>query len=213
MYIPGSFATKDTEQLAGLIERHPLGLLISAGASGLLASPIPFLYRLRDGGPKLVAHMARANPHWRDLVEGVECLVAFQGVENYVTPSWYPSKQATGKVVPTWNYQAVQVSGIPAVIEEVGWLERHVAELTDSIERRRDRPWKVTDAPADFIQSQLKAIVGLEIEITEIRGKWKMSQNRSPEDARGVALGMADTTDPHANPEAAGIVSSAISAQ
>ena len=213
MYIPGTFSETDIQQLTGLIARHPLGLLISSGRSGLLASPIPFHYRLRDGKPLLVAHLAKANPHWKDLMELSECLVAFQGAENYVTPSWYPSKQTTHKVVPTWNYETVQVRGIPSIIERTGWLEDQVSELTDNFEQHRQAPWKVTDAPADFIASQLQAIVGLEINITEIKGKWKMSQNRHADDAMGVAQGMADTTDPHANAEVANIVCTRISAK
>jgi len=179
MYIPGTFSETDTQVLTGLIHRYPLGLLVTSGSSGLLASPIPFLYRAKDGKPMLVAHLAKANPHWKDLVGLKECLVVFQGTDNYVTPDWYPSKQTTHKVVPTWNYEMVQVKGIPTVIESSDWLRNQVGEVTDSMEQKRKNPWKVTDAPADFIESQLKAIVGLEIEITEIKGKWKMSQNRS----------------------------------
>ena len=158
----------------------------------------------------LVAHLAKANPHWKDLVELGECLVVFQGAENYVTPDWYPSKQTTRKVVPTWNYEMVQVKGVPTVIESTGWLRSQVGEVTDSMERKRQNPWKVTDAPADFIETQLKAIVGLEIEITEVKGKWKMSQNRTQEDAQGVVKGLSDLNDPHANQEVAEIVSSRI---
>ena len=156
----------------------------------------------------LVAHLAKANPHWKDLVELKECLVVFQGAENYVTPDWYPSKQTTHKVVPTWNYEMVQVKGIPTVIESSDWLRNQVGDVTDSMEQKRKNPWRVTDAPTDFIESQLKAIVGLEIEITEIKGKWKMSQNRTPEDARGVVKGLSDIDDPHSNPKVAEIVSS-----
>lgn len=207
MYILGSFSETDTQVLTGLIQQYPLGLLVTSGSSGLLASPIPFLHRVKDGKPMLVAHLAKANPHWKDLVGLKECLVAFQGAENYVTPDWYPSKQTTHKVVPTWNYEMVQVKGIPTVIESSDWLRSQVGDITDSMEQKRKTPWKVADAPADFIQSQLKAIVGLEIEITEIKGKWKMSQNRTPEDAQGVVKGLSDPNDPHANIKVAEIVS------
>ena len=208
MYIPASFSETDQQVLSELILKHPLGLLVTAGTSGLLASPIPFLYRIKDGKPTLVAHLAKANPHWKDLVALKECLVVFQGAENYVTPDWYPSKQTTHKVVPTWNYEMVQVKGTPMVIDSTDWLRNQVGEVTSSMEQKRKSPWKVTDAPIDFIESQLKAIVGLEIEITEIKGKWKMSQNRTFEDAQGVVRGLADANDPHANPEVAEIVSS-----
>ena len=156
----------------------------------------------------LVAHFAKANPHWKDLVGLKECLVVFQGAQNYVTPSWYHSKQTTHKVVPTWNYEMVQVKGIPTVIESPDWLRGQVEDLTDSMEQKRKKSWQVADAPADFVESQLKAIVGLEIEITEMKGKWKMSQNRSVEDALGVFNGLSDPSDPHANIKVAEIVSS-----
>ena len=208
MYNPGSFSETDTRELTGLVQQYPLGLLITSGLSGLLASPIPFLYRVKEGKSMLVAHLANANPHWKDLVGLKECLVVFQGSENYITPGWYPTKQTTHKVVPTWNYEMVQVKGIPTVVESSDWLRSQVGDITDSMEQKRKMPWKVADAPADFIESQLKAIVGLEIEITKIKGKWKMSQNRPIEDAQGVAKGLSNPNDPHANIKVAEIVSS-----
>ncbi len=210
MYLPAGFAEADPDVLADLIRRHPLGMLISAGPSGLLASPVPFLCRQDDGKALLVAHLARANPHGKDLVSLNECLVVFQGADSYVSPNWYPSKQATHKVVPTWNYEMVQVRGIPKVIDDAGWLRSLVTRLTDTTEEPRANPWQVADAPADFIDAQLKAIVGIEIEITDIRGKWKMSQNRSAEDASGVVAGLSDPDDPHANPAVARTVASKI---
>ncbi len=208
MYVPASFSETRPEILAELIRQYPLGMLITAGPSGLLASPIPFLYRPKEGKPTLVAHLARANPHWKDLVGINECLVVFQGADNYVSPDWYPSKQSTHQVVPTWNYEMVQVRGIPTVIEPADWLRKQVADITDTMEQARSTPWKVDDAPADYIAAQLKAVVGLEIEITAIQGKWKMSQNRSAADAQGVVYGLSDPTDPHANPRVADIVAS-----
>lgn len=156
----------------------------------------------------LVAHLAKSNPHWKDLIGLKECLVVFQGAESYVTPEWYPSKQTTHKVVPTWNYEMVQVKGIPTVIESFDWLTSQVGDITDSMEQKRQKPWQVADAPADFIKSQLNAIVGLEIEITEIKGKWKMSQNRPLADVQGVVKGLSDPNDPHANFDIAKLVSS-----
>lgn len=207
MYIPSAFSDKDTKALKGLIDRYPLGLLISSGASGLMASPVPFLYRVKGCIPTLCAHLAKANTHWKDLIDLESCLVVFQGAENYVTPDWYPSKKTTHKVVPTWNYEMVQVKGMPKVIEGPDWLRNQVGEVTDSMEAKRKTPWKIADAPADFIEAQLKAIVGLEIEITEIKGKWKMSQNRTPDDAMGVVEGLSNPNDPHFNPKVAKIVS------
>lgn len=133
--------------------------------------------------------------------------MVFQGLDNYVTPSWYPSKKTTHKVVPTWNYEMVQVKGIPTVIESTSWLKSLVGDLTDAMESLRKTPWSIEDAPSDFIDGQLKAIVGLEIGITEIQGKWKMSQNRPPEDIKGVVKGLSDSDDPHVNLTLAQIVS------
>lgn len=213
MYLPAKFSETDLSFLIQFIHQHPLGLLISAGDAGLQASPIPFLYREVDGKSYLIAHLAKANKHWKALGGANECLVLFQGAENYVTPSWYPSKQTTHKVVPTWNYELVQVKGIPSVIESTEWLRAQVDEMTDSMEQQRKNPWKVSDAPPDFIASQLEAIVGLEIAITEIVGKWKMSQNRAAEDTHGVAQGMADLSDPHANPAVGQIVAARATGQ
>lgn len=213
MYNPASFTENDPKVLIGLIKKHPLGLLITAGPSGLLASPAPFLCRFNNDQLTLVTHLAKANAHWKDLTQVSECLIVFQGDENYVTPAWYPSKKATHKVVPTWNYAIVQARGTPTVMDSPDWLRNQVEEITDSMEEKRATPWKVSDAPPDYIATQLMAIVGVEIEITEITGKWKMSQNRSPEDASGVAQGLANGQDPHANPEVSHIVSSRISGQ
>lgn len=198
MYNPATFSEKDESVIADLIKRYPLGALITSGPSGLKASQIPFFFR-PNGETTLVAHLARANDHWKDLAETSDCLVVFQGAENYVTPSWYPSKKETGKVVPTWNYETVQVRGVPRVIHDTVWLKELVTDLTHRMESKRPEPWAVADAPEKFIEAQLKAIVGLEITVTEVTGKWKMSQNRSRPDALGVAAGLANTDDPHHN--------------
>ncbi len=199
MYLPSSFAETNLDKLIDLIRQHPLGLLVSSGASGLLASPIPVQYRADEGSPKLVTHMARANPHWQEMGGLNECLIVFQGLDAYVTPSWYPTKATTHKVVPTWNYETVQVRGIPKIRDDIEWLKMQVQDITDAMEHKRRFPWKVSDAPDDYIAMQLKAIVGLEIEITDIKGKWKMSQNKTPEEALGVVAGYSDPHDPHCN--------------
>lgn len=211
MYIPAAFDECRPDVLASLIADHPLGLLISNGRSGLAVSPIPFLYRPDDGNGTLAGHVARANPHWKDLDHAAECLVVFQGADAYVTPSWYPSKRETRKVVPTWNYEVVELKGAPRVVTDEAWLRTQVAELTGLMERRRAVPWRVSDAPDDFIQVQAKAIVGVEIRIVAIAGKWKMSQNRTVEDAQGVVDGLSDAADPHSNPGVAAIVSEYLS--
>ena len=193
MYEPPLFQETRLDVLHGLIRAHPLGMLISNGSEGPVANLLPFLLDA-DVPPngRLRAHLARANPQWRLLADNPasSVLIVFQGVDSYVTPSWYETKRETGKVVPTWNYAMVQVRGMVKVIEDQDWLAQQITELTASQEGRREAPWAVTDAPAPFIQSQIKGIVGLEIEITDMRGKWKVSQNRPVADRVGVAEGM-----------------------
>lgn len=204
MYIPSSFREERHEQLHALIESHPLGLLITHDASGLQATPVPFMLYPNEGEfGVLRAHLARANPFWNELAGGRECLVMFQGQDGYVTPSWYPSKAETQRAVPTWNYIAVQVRGKPTVFEEPAWLRRHLDDLTRQHEGLRPEPWSITDAPDDYIVSQLKAIVGIEIPICRIEGKWKMSQNKTVADRQGVVNGMRDKNDPHSHPNLA----------
>jgi transcriptional regulator len=207
MYQPPHFQETRQDVLHGLIRAHPLGLLISNGAEGPVANAIPFLLDapslLNAEGPpngRLRAHLARANPQWRLLADSPASpvLVVFQGTDAYVTPSWYETKRETGKVVPTWNYAIVQVRGTVRVIEDQDWLAQQISDLTVSQEGAREAPWAVTDAPATFIQSQIKGIVGLEIEITDMQGKWKVSQNRPIADRSGVADGLeseANSTD------------------
>jgi transcriptional regulator len=181
----------DLSKQHALIEACPLGLLISHGPRGILASAIPFL--LDPAASKLgtlKAHVARANPQWRDLSASPEALVVFQGADHYISPSWYATKQETHKVVPTWNYVMVQARGAARVIEDDRWLERQIEGLTAKQESDRKAPWAVGDAPADFIALQRKAIVGIEIAIADIRGKWKASQNRSAADRAGVVAGL-----------------------
>ena len=172
------------------IRQHPLGLIVSHGGSGLTANLAPFLLAPDGAHGILRAHLARANPQWRELASGQECLVVFQHSGAYITPNWYATKQETGKVVPTWNYAIVQAWGVPRVIEDPGWLRTLVGELTRTHEAAQPRPWKIEDAPADYVDTQLKAIVGLEIPIARIEGKWKMSQNRPEADRARVADGL-----------------------
>ncbi|MER8882233.1 FMN-binding negative transcriptional regulator [Mesorhizobium sp. M0816] len=197
MYQPPHFQETRQDVLHGLIRAHPLGLLVSNGVEGPVANAIPFLLDtdVPQNG-RLRAHLAKANPQWRLLADNplARVLVVFQGADAYVTPSWYETKRETGKVVPTWNYAIVQVRGIVTVIEDQDWLAEQISDLTMSQEGSRSAPWAVTDAPAPFIQSQIKGIVGLEIEITEISGKWKVSQNRPAADRVGVAEGLESET-------------------
>ena len=156
-----------------------------------MANPVPFLLYGEGEHGVLRAHLARANPQWRELDALEECLVVFQGPEAYVTPSWYATKRETGRVVPTWNYAAVQARGRPRAIADAAWLRRQVDDLTAAREGGRPEPWAVSDAPEPFVAAQLRAIVGIEIALTAIAGKWKMSQNRTAEDRAGVVRGLA----------------------
>ena len=199
MYEPPLHRQEDHAAQHALIRAHPLGLLISHGPSGLLANAIPFLiFPEASKLGTLQAHVARANPQWRDLQSADEALVVFQGAQRYITPSWYETKRETGKVVPTWNYLIVQARGCPRVIEDADWLRTQIEALTNKKEASRAKPWAVGDAPEDFVAAQIRQIVGVEIEIAEIKGKWKVSQNRKAEDRAGVIAGLAAEGDPDA---------------
>lgn len=192
MYQPSLHREDRLDVQHGLIETHPFGLLISVGPDGLLANGIPFILR-RDHGPfgLLEAHLARANGQWQGL-DGQQVLVVFQGPLSYVSPSHYETKRETGKVVPTWNYAMVQARGTARVHSDPDWLTAQINTLTDQQEAGRAHPWAVNDAPDAYIAAQLRGIVGVEIEITAIEGKWKVSQNRPEADRRGVAEGLAE---------------------
>jgi transcriptional regulator len=196
MYQPPHFQEDRIEVQHALIRDNPLGLLITAGAGGLMANPIPFLLDSDGPGPGVLrCHLARANPQWRELMGVAECMAVFQGPESYITPSWYATKRETGKVVPTWNYATVHVWGRPTVIEDTVWLRCQIDGLTALQEGRRAAPWSVSDAPNDFVAAQVKGIVGVEIPILRIEGKWKVSQNRPENDRAGVVNGLSGEDD------------------
>jgi transcriptional regulator len=191
MYQPPHFREDDLGVQHELIRAHPLGLLITAGGSGLMANPLPFhLDAHASAKGTLRLHLAKANGQWRDIQDGAPVLAVFQGANSYVTPSWYRTKQETGKVVPTWNYAIVQVRGPARVIDDADWLLRQINAITGQQEDSRPEPWAVHDAREDFIRAQMKGIIGIEIEITAIEGKWKVSQNRPVADREGVASGL-----------------------
>jgi len=198
MYCPATFREERLDVLHDLMTRHPLATLITSGSGGLTANLVPF--SLHQGGSHgmLRAHLARGNKQVDELRKGAETLVLFQGPECYVSPSWYPSKAEHGKVVPTWNFAMVQVRGKPQVLDDADWILEQIEQLTNNHEHGRPHPWKVTDAPEDFIAAQLKGIVGIEIPISSIEGKWKVSQNRLPEDRRGVVEGLRAEGSCHA---------------
>ncbi|KQZ26440.1 transcriptional regulator [Mesorhizobium sp. Root552] len=207
MYQPPLFKEDDLQVQHALIRAHPLGLLITAPAGGPTANVYPFhLDAGRSQKGTLLAHMAKANGQWQELKDGAPALVVFQGAESYITPSWYATKQETGKVVPTWNYAMVQVRGKVTVMEGADWLRAHVSALTDEHEAGRAEAWAVSDAPESYIQSQIKGIVGLEIEIAEIAGKWKVSQNRPVADRDRVAESLGTTGEPLHNTAMADLV-------
>lgn len=173
-----------------LMRARPFAALISNGPAGLYASHLPTV--LKEDGPNglVECHLARANPHWKELAEGNEALMIFQGPEGYITPNWYPSKAQHGKTVPTWNYAIVHAYGRPEVMQDKDWLRRHVGELTDQQERTEDRPWALADAPESYIDVMLRGIVGFRFSIARLEGKWKMSQNREAQDRQGVVAGL-----------------------
>lgn len=191
MYQPAQFREDDLAVQHALIRAHPLGLLISNGPDGILANPVPFLIYPEDGERGTMrCHLSQANGQWRALTESPEVLVVFQGVERYITPSWYAAKAEHGKVVPTWNYAVVQARGRAVLHHDAAWLHAHVSALSAAHEAGRTEPWAVGDAPEAFIAGQLKGIVGVEIVIASIEGKWKASQNRAVADRAGVAEGL-----------------------
>ena len=191
MYIPKHFEETDAVVLHELIRAHPLGALVAATAHGLEANHIPFLVH-SESGPNgaLHGHLARANPMWRQLASDTRVLVIFQGPERFITPSWYPTKQETGKVVPTWNFAVVHVHGVARVIDDPRWVRDHLEQLTREHESRREKPWQVSDAPDEFIAQKLAHIVGLEIAIARLEGKWKVGQNLGARDRAGVIEGL-----------------------
>ncbi|MWV10785.1 FMN-binding negative transcriptional regulator [Pseudomonas sp. R-28-1W-6] len=192
MYIPKAFAVSELAELHGLIEHSGVATLVSQGEHGLQASHLPLLLAPGEGEfGTLYGHFARANPQWRALADGAEVLVVFQGAEAYVSPSFYPAKAEHGKVVPTWNYQAVHAHGRAEVFDQRERLLALVSALSDKHEQRRARPWAVSDAPSEYIDSMLRAIVGFALPISRIEGSFKLSQNKSAADFAGVRDGLA----------------------
>jgi len=190
LYEPPLHRNENLAELHALIRERVFGLLISNGAEGLIANSVPFvLDPAASPLGVLKVHVARANPQWRELQQQPDALVVFQGHDHYITPSWYATKRETGKVVPTWNYTMVQAKGRAKVMDDA-WLAQQIEELTQTLEQRLEQPWAVGDAPADFIAMQRRAILGVEIEILDIRGKWKTSQNRNAADRAGVVSGL-----------------------
>jgi transcriptional regulator len=189
MYQPthGKFIELRPERWHRVIREYPLATLVTQSASGIDAHHVPFLLHEPN---RLTAHVPRTNTVWQTIAER-PVLAIFHGPDSYISPSWYPTKQEHGKVVPTWNYAIVHVRGTARAIEDRDWLRRHLEELTEKQEREMEHPWRVSDAPADYIDKMLGALVGIEIEITAIEGKFKLGQNRAQVDQDNVAREMA----------------------
>jgi len=191
MYCPSHFEETRLDILHALMRARPLATLVTLGPAGLDAIPVPMLIDASAGSfGHLHGHVARANPLWRAIGDGVEALAIFHGPQGYVTPGWYPGKAETGKAVPTWNYVVVQARGRLRAIDDAIWLRAQVEALTAQQEAAFPHPWQVADAPADYIEKMLGAIVGIELEIAHLAGKWKVSQNQPPNNRAGVAKGL-----------------------
>lgn len=190
MYLPQHFEQTDPAALQGLISAHPLAALVTRGADGITADHIPLEFHAAIGEHgTLRGHVARANPLWKHA-DGQAVLAIFQGPQAYISPTWYATKAATHKVVPTWNYAVVHAHGVLRAVDDADWLLALVERLTTQHEAGRDPPWAVTDAPADFVRQMLRAIVGIEIPLTRLVGKWKSGQNRGQADRNGVVAGL-----------------------
>lgn len=187
MYNPPSFTEDRPEELQAIMAAASLPVLISPARTGLAATHLPLSFAAPD---RLIGHMARANPHWREFDPNADSLAIFTAADGYVSPSWYATKAETGKVVPTWNYQAVHVSGRLEIIEAPEPLLEIVTALTRRYETPRPKPWEVSDAPEEYIASQLKGIVGVVMHISRLEGKAKLSQNKSLADREGVIHGL-----------------------
>lgn len=193
MYTPSQFAETRLEVLHSLMRRKPLATLVTLTPEGLVANSIPLYLRV-DGSPwgTLAGHVARGNPLWRDTDTATPVLAIFQGPDAYISPSWYATKQEHGKVVPTWNYAVVQARGPLRVIDEPAWIRAQLLDLTHQQEAAFAQPWAVDDAPRDYTDKLLAALVGIEIPISQLTGKWKVSQNQPPANQVGVVQGLVD---------------------
>ena len=191
MYIPKHFDEPQVAVLHALMRAHPLATLVTLSSDGLNANHIPLLLSDQPA-PRgtLRGHVARANALWRDVLQGSEVLAVFQGPDAYISPSWYPTKLEHGKAVPTWNYAVAHAYGRLRVVDDVAWLRTHLEALTSVHEAALPEPWHVSDAPGDYIDKMMAAVVGIEINITRLLGKWKVSQNQPAQNQAGVVAGL-----------------------
>ncbi len=191
MYLPSQFAEPRIEELHRIVRDNAFGMLVAHTASGLEAHHLPLLLDA-DQGPHgtLLAHVARANAVWREVADGAEVLVVFRGAQGYISPNWYPGKQETHRRVPTWNYEVVHAHGTFHVHDDERFVRGVVAKLTRQHEADQPRPWKMGDAPADYLAEQLSHIVGIEVRITRLDGKRKLNQHHQPQDREGAIRGL-----------------------
>ena len=187
MYLPAHFEQTEAAALQALMREHPLAALVTVQDGQPTADHIPLQYDAAS--QTLRGHVARANPMWR-VATGQPVLAIFRGPQAYVSPNWYPSKAATHKVVPTWNYIVVHAHGVLRAVDDAPWVHALVGRLTAHHESPQSAPWAVSDAPEDFVQQMLRVIVGIEIPVDSLVGKWKISQNRSQADRQGVAAAL-----------------------
>jgi transcriptional regulator len=197
MYNPAHFVEDREDMLQAFIQQHPFALLITCGTEQPEASHVPIMFH-PESGPRgaLRCHLARANPQWKSIVDSSPVLAVFTGAEHYITPGWYSSTREHGKVVPTWNYVAVHVRGTARLMETPQELLGHLKDLTNRNEQPFEKPWTVESAPPEYIQALMNAIVGIEVTISSIQGKWKASQNRTRTDREGVVAGLIELDTP-----------------
>jgi transcriptional regulator len=191
MYIPPHFEQPDIEVMHELIRNRPLATLVTLGSDGINANHIPLhLSPAPEPFGVLLGHVARANPIWRDLESDVDTLAIFHGPDAYISPSWYATKQETGKVVPTWNYAVVHAYGSLSIVDDASWVRSQMETLTTHHEAAFPEPWALSDAPEDFTEKLIEAVIGIEMVITRLSGKWKVSQNQPPQNQRSVIQGL-----------------------
>lgn len=187
MYVPRHFSVDDPAEVDSFLAAHPAAQLVTVGPDGAPdATLLPYVL----DGDRLLAHLARANEHWRRIEDGAPALVVVSGADAYVSPGWYATKREHGRVVPTWNYSAVHLRGTARVHDDADWVLDVVTRLTDLHESGRDEPWAVTDAPEKYVRANLKAIIGVEVRVEHVEAKAKLSQNRSLDDRLGTIAGL-----------------------
>ena len=194
MYLPPQFAEPRTEELHRIVRDNPLGMLVTHTAAGLDANHLPFLLDAEQG--LLIAHVARANPVWHEVANGAEVLVVFRGVQGYISPNWYPGKHETHRRVPTWNYEVVHAHGSIHVLDDEKAVRGIVARLTRQHEAAQPQPWKMSDAPADYLADTLRHIVGIEVRVTRLEAKRKLSQHHEARDRDGAIQGLEASGNP-----------------